>query len=331
MSFFDKKSETATSGTNNSTTDPWAPQAAALTDAFGKAQGAYNASSGIKAPTDFTAQFTPDQLNTFKSMIAQGGNSAIPNANAATGAALGTAGTAGVQGALSTLNGFDPTKNNGVDSTIDAANKYVAGQDIDAQVRNAMLNATQTARDVTLPGITQNAAGGNNQNSSRTGIAQGLVERGLAQQSADLGTTARDNAFARGLQLAQTQGNNNNASTVAAAQGAGAIGNAAANTGVNANNSSIANQGALNQTAMTGGAGQQAAAQANLTNQQQQFQQGTANNYANLQQLMSIIGGKNWGSQTSGTTTGNSTTTTSPSMMDDLSKITGILGSFMGG
>lgn len=329
MSFFDSKKTETTSGNNHSTTDPWAPQAAALTDAFGKAQTAYGQASTAKAPTDFTAQFTPDQLNTFRSMIAQGGNTAIPDANAATGAALGTAGTAGVQGALSTLSGFDPTKNNGVDSTIDAAHKYVAGQDIDAQVRNAMLNATQTARDVTMPGITQNAQGSGNTNSSRTAIAEGLVQRGLAQQATDLGVTARDNAFSRGLQLAQTQGNNNNASTISAAQGAGVIGNQAAGTGVNANNSSIANQGALNSTAITGGAGQQAADQANLTNQKQQFDSATSSPYANLQQLMSIIGGKQWGSETTGQTSGTSTSVNSPSMASNFSSIMGALSAFM--
>jgi hypothetical protein len=42
-----------------------------------------------------------------------------------------------------------------------------------------MLNARQTARDVTLPQINQNAAISGNSNSSRTGIAEGLVQRGL--------------------------------------------------------------------------------------------------------------------------------------------------------
>lgn len=324
MSFFDSKKTDNKSEANHATTDPWAPQAAALTDAFGKAQTAFGNASTAKAPTDFTAQFTPDQLNTFRSMIGQGANTAIPDANAATGAALGTAGTAGVQGALANLSGFDPTKNNGVDSTLAAANKYVAGQDIDAQVRNAMLQATQTARDVTMPGITQNAAGGNNQNSSRTAIAEGMVQRGLAQQSTDLGVTARDNAFARGLQLAQTQGQNNNAATIAAAQGAGSIGNNAANIGVNANNAALSNQTALNATAMAGGAGMQASDQANLTNQKQQFEGKIGAEYANLQQLMAIIGGKQWGSETNGTNTGTSTTTNSPSMASNLASVAGM-------
>jgi hypothetical protein len=56
----------------NENTTPWAPQAAALTDAFGKAQTAYGTASQAKAPTDFVAQFTPDQLNIFKSMMGYG-------------------------------------------------------------------------------------------------------------------------------------------------------------------------------------------------------------------------------------------------------------------
>jgi hypothetical protein len=53
-----------------------------------------------------------------------------------------------------------------------------------------MQGATETARDVTMPGIEQNAAMTGNTNSTRTGIADGLVQRGLAEQSANLGRHA---------------------------------------------------------------------------------------------------------------------------------------------
>lgn len=325
---FSSSKDTSSSGTNNSTVNPWAPQAGALTDAFGNAQTAYNQSSQAQAPTNFTAGYTPDQLATFNSMVQQGGNMAVPNSNAAAGAALNTAGTAGATGALSGLAAFDPTKLNSASGIVDAANSYVNGQDINSQVNNAMLNATQTARDVTMPGIEQNAALGGNTNSSRTGIADGLVQRGLAEQSANLGASLRSQAFQNGLTLAQTQAANNNASTLGALNSAGTIGNSSVNSGVNANNSSIANQTALNNTAVAGGAGQQAANQADLTNQLQQYQSQVSSPYASLQQLMQIIGGQNWGSQTSGTTTGQSTTTSNPSLVDDIGKVGGALSSF---
>jgi hypothetical protein len=77
----------------------------------------------------------------------------------------------------------DQAEQHGFD-LIDAAKQYVAGQDIDGQVNDAMLNARRRHATSPCPGIEQNAAMTGNTNSSRTGIADGLVERGLAEQSA---------------------------------------------------------------------------------------------------------------------------------------------------
>jgi hypothetical protein len=278
----------------NENTTPWAPQAAALTDAFQKAQGAYGQASQAKAPTDFVAQFTPDQLNTFKSMLGYGSNTSTAGTSA-TGGALQTAGTNATTGALSGLGAFDPTKANNPGALVDAANKYVAGQDIDSQVNNAMLNARQTARDVTLPQIGQNAAITGNSNSSRTGIAEGLVQRGLAEQSSDLGASLRSQAFKDGLGLASSNANANNTMSLGALSSAAGAGTTAANSGVNASSSAINDQNGLFDIAGRGATGGQMAQQANLDNQNAQFQSQTSAPYANLQQLMGIIGSNNWG------------------------------------
>jgi hypothetical protein len=302
----------------NENTTPWAPQAAALTDAFGKAQTAYGQASQAKAPTDFVAQFTPDQLGVFKSMLGYGTGTSTAGTSA-TGGALQTAGTNATQGALSGLTNYDPTKLNNTQSISDAANQYVSGQNIDAQVNNAMLNARQTARDVTLPGIDQAAAGSGNANSSRAGIAQGLVERGLAQQSADLGASLRSQAYQQGLQLASNNANANNTNSLGALTGAAGAGTNAANSGVNASSSAINDQKGLYDLATGGASGEQQAQQANLDNQNAQFQSGTQSPYAALQGLMSIIGSNNWGGQT----TGSSTTTKTPSAFETIG---GLLG-----
>jgi hypothetical protein len=307
----------------NENTTPWAPQAAALTDAFGKAQTAYGTASQAKAPTDFVAQFTPDQLNIFKSMMGYGTGTSTAGTTA-TGNALQQAGTNATTGALSGLSAYDPTKLNNTDAITAAANKYVAGQDIDSQVNNAMLNARQTARDVTLPGINQNAAITGNSNSSRTGIAEGLVERGLAQQSADLGASLRSQAYKDGLSLASSNANANNTNSLGALTGAAGAGTNAANSGVNASSSAINDQGNLFNLAGAGATGGQQAQQANLDNQQAQFQSGTQAPYAALQQLMGIIGSNNWGSSSTGT----STTTKTPSAFETLA---GLIGAGAGG
>jgi hypothetical protein len=302
----------------NENTTPWAPQAAALTDAFSKAQTAYGQASQAKAPTDFVAQFTPDQLGVFKSMLGYGNNTSTAGTSA-TGGALQSAGTNATTGALTGLSNYDPTKLNNTGSIVDAANKYVAGQDIDSQVNNSMLNARQTARDVTLPQIEQNAAITGNSNSSRTGIAQGLVERGLAQQSADLGASLRSQAYKDGLSLASSNANANNGNSLGALSSAAGAGTTAANSGVNASSSAINDQGNLFNLAGTGATGQQQATQANLDNQNAQFQSQTSAPYAALQQLMGIIGSNNWGGQT----TGSSTTTKTPSALETIGGLIG--------
>jgi hypothetical protein len=299
----------------NATTDPWAPQAAALQTAFTGAQGALTQASGVKAPTDYVAGMDPAAIAAFQQMIQQGGNLGIPGTQASTAGTLQQAGTGGVGGALNGLQGYDPTKLNNTGSLVDAANRYVSGQNIDGQVNDAMLNARQTARDVTMPGIEQNAAIGGNTNSSRTGIADGLVQRGLAEQATNLGATLRNNAFGTGLALASNNAQANNNSQVGALTAQGAIGNTAANTGVGAGTQSVANQGALTSEAAAGGAGMTAATQAQLDNIIQQYQSGVSSPFDALKQYMGVVGTNNWGSATQGDTTETKT----PSAWDTIS------------
>jgi hypothetical protein len=296
-------------------TDPWAPQAGALTTAFDAAGNALNTAQGATAPTDFTAQMTPAQLATFQQMIQQGGNTAIPDQQAATGSALQTAGTSGVQGALSGLSNYNAAGTNNADTTTSAAQKYVAGQDIPAQVRQAMQGATETARDITMPGIEQNAAIGGNTNSSRTGVAQGIVQRGLAENAANMTGSLSSQAYANALALAEKQQSENNTQNLGALSTAGQVGNTAAATGVGAGTASVANQNSLDSTAMAGGAGQQEAEQAKLDNAQQQYQSKISSPFDALKQYMGIVGTNNWGSNSSGT----SNTTSTPSAWDTIS------------
>lgn len=253
-------------------TSPWAPQAAALTSAFSDAQGAYQKAQQAQAPTNFTAGLTPDQISTFHRMVGFGNDNSIPDAEAATGSALTTAGTNGVTGALTGLSGFNPSATNNAATLVDAANKYVAGQNIPAQVKNAMQTATETARDVTMPGIEQNAAATRNTNSSRTGIANGLVQRGLAEQAANLSGTLQSNAFSQGLALANNQATSNNTLGLGALSAQGQLGGNAATTGPSASSNSIADTIKQLSTAAAGGEGLQSGNQADLTNQLQQYE-----------------------------------------------------------
>jgi hypothetical protein len=306
----------------NESTTPWAPQAAALTGAFQNAQNAYGQASQAKAPTDFVAQFTPDQLNVFKSMMGYG-NGTSTAGTAATGANLQNAGTTATQGALTGLGNYDPTKLNNTQSISDAAHQYADNQNIGAQTKAAMQQATEQARDVTMPGIEQNAAITGNSNSSRTGIAQGLVQRSLAENTANTYNSLYGQAYGNGLNLASSNANANNANSLGALTGAAGAGTTAANSGVNASSSAINDQGNLFNMAGAGATGGQQAQQANLDNQQAQFQSGTQSPYAALQGLMGIIGSNNWGSNSTGT----STTTKTPSAWETIG---GLLGAGAG-
>jgi hypothetical protein len=319
----------STTQTQQSSTTPWAPQAGALQtgfDAAGKALQQSQAAAANGAPKDYTAQFDPALLGQFQSMLGYANGNNTNGLNSA-GNNSATNGANASSAALSQLTGYDPTKANNSSTLIDQANKYVAGQDIDAQVRNSMLGATQTARDVTLPGIQQNAAATGNTDSSRSGIAQGLVERGLAQQSADLGATLRNSAFQNGLQLASINANANNQASLSAATNAANAGTGALNAGSNAVQGAISGQGSLYGIGTNAGQGLTAAQQANLTNQQQQYQAGINNPYASLQPYMQLVGSQLYGSNSTGTTTSQN----DPGALGIIGGLLGGAGSVMGG
>jgi hypothetical protein len=315
---------TTTSTTNSqSSTAPWTPQAAGLENAFNQANGALSQAQGAKPPTDYTAQFTPDQMQTFQQMLgyANGTNTQNLNAQGNTNVNNGTSATGA---ALAGLNGYNPSATNNPQSLVDAANQYVSGQNIPAQVAQAMQQANETARDVTIPGITMAANGTGNADSSRAGIAQGLVQRGLAENAQNMTGALSSQAFQNGLSLAENQANANNTAALSAITNMGNIGNAATNSGTNAITQGINGQGQIFGMGENAGQGEQAAQQANLTNQQQQYQAGVSNPFDALRQYMGIIGTQNWGSNS----TGSSTTQTSPSAW---SVIGGLLGGLGGG
>jgi hypothetical protein len=183
-----------------SSTTPWAPQGAALQtgfDAAGNALQQSQAAAANGAPTNYTAQFDPALLSQFQHMLGYANGTNTNGLNSA-GNTSATNGANASGAALSQLTGYDPTKANNPSSLIDQANQYVSGQNIPGQVKAAMQSGVETARDVTLPGIQQNAAIGGNTDSSRNGIAQGLVQRGLAEQASNLQNSLSGQAFGQG-------------------------------------------------------------------------------------------------------------------------------------
>jgi hypothetical protein len=291
--------------TENKSTTPWAPQAAALQtgfDAAGHALTQSQAAAATGAPKDYTAQFDPALIGQFNNMLGYANNNNTGALNQA-GNTAATSGANASSAALSKLLGYDPTTQNNPSALIANANQYVAGQNIPAQVKAAMQGATETARDVTMPGIAQGAALSGNSDSSRRGIAEGLVQRGLAEQSANLENSMTGQAFGQGLQLASSNANSNNTAALTAAAQAANAGNSSLYAGTGAVGGSINGQGALFGIGSNAGQGLTAAQQANLTNQNQQYQAGINDPYAALMPYMKLVGSQLYGSNSSGTTT----------------------------
>jgi hypothetical protein len=292
-----QNSNTNTSG-NSTTTPGWQPQLDALTNAFNQAGGALSNAQGVKAPTGASAG----------SMA--GSNAAVGSS----GGALSTNGSNATATGLQQLTSYNPYATNNPQSIVDAANKYVSGQNIQAQTDAAMQQAKETARDVTLPGITQNAAMTGNASSSRTGIAEGLVQRSLAENAQNTYNSLSSQAFQNGLGLAQNQAQANNTGALTAATNAANAGTNAANSGTNAVSNAINNVGNSNAVDQTN------------------FNNSVGNNFSALQDYMKLIGSTNWGSSTStnGTSTsqgtGTSQTQTSPSALSMISGLLGVAG-----
>lgn len=309
---------------SSSQTNPWAPQAGALTTAFQQATDAYGKSAGAQAPTDFVAGFTPDQLKTFQSMIGYGSNNgAIPQSSADAGGILSGAGAAGAAGGLAGLANYKPTD---MASILSDANAAANDPSIDGRIQAAMRDANRAATETALPQIARNASLTGNTNSSRTGVAEGIVQRGLADATADTSANIRGDAYNQGLatSLARAQGADSNSLGALSSLVNG--GTSAASAGVNANSGAIQQQGGLYDIANAGGAGQQAANQAVLDNQQQKYQSQVSSPFDALQQFMQIIGSQNWG----GSTTGTSTSSSTPSTMDTIGKLMSAGGSLFG-
>jgi hypothetical protein len=298
------------------TTNPWAVQTPFLTDAFNQAKGALgNAYTG-----DRVAQFTPDQLATFRRMVGAGNSPTGENIGATAGTLMNGGATA-TTGALSRLGAFAPT--GGTQSNIDAANAYADAAANPAAVDAALRDARRQVSEQALPQVARSAALTGNAMSSKRAITEGLIERGLAEKGADVSATMRQDAFDKGLQLAEGGRQFDNNALLDAMKSQGSLGANAAASGMSGADTSVDAMGKLFALAQQGGAGEQAATQAGLDNSI-----GKSDSvWDNLMKYYGIVGGNNWG----GTTTGNAKTETAPGLWQTIGGLMGAGGALLGG
>jgi hypothetical protein len=286
---------------SNSTSGPgYGPQQNFLQSIFGQLPSALQTSQGAQLPQNFTAGMTPQQLQ-----IAQGevgaGQGLAGNGGTLAGAGTTAAGQGyqGASSALQSLLGFNPAATNNTSNVINGANAYVNGMNIPQMVQGDMAAANANAAETTLPGLQQGMAGSGNVNSSRNGLAQGLVQSNLANQAAGLAANLQGTGYNTGAGLTEQQLQSNNANALSALTG-GLYGG----TGLGTSGALGATEGTNNAANAFGmqnqGAGmQQQNNQLGLTNQLQQYLYGTQSPFLPLQEAMGIGGGYNWGTNSS--------------------------------
>jgi hypothetical protein len=295
-----------------STSTPWGPQGDALKGAFSDAQGIYNQQKG-------TPFYGGDLYANMDPLTSQGINASTgfatgAGANAANNALTSGAGMLGLGGnAYNSLFGAatqDPTKAN-----IAAAGQYADNPYLSGQIDAASRDVTRNLHENQLPGLNEAATSSGNMNSSRAGVAEGIMRRGAADQIGDIASNMRGQAYSQGLGLAENARGANlsalNAATGAYGQGLGALGQGFGMA--NQNNQNLISGGQLNQ--------QDAQGQDNANFQQWQGQDTRANDLLN--RYYGIIGSQNWGGTQTGSTPG-------PSMFQNLLGAgTSIAGAFM--
>jgi hypothetical protein len=321
MGLFDTtKTETQTTN-QTATQNPWATQVPYLQQAFGGASNALNQAQGAQAPNGFVAQFTPQQLQAFGQMLNYGTAPGTSGAATAAGNQLLGAGANATAGGLYGLAGYNPGAAS--NAILGDAQKFSNDPNISGMVDASMRDARRMVSEQALPQVARNAAATGNINSSRRAIREGIIERGLADQTADTSAALRQNAWNQGIGVGQQGQNNALQALMARVTG----GNQAVGAGVGAGTGAVNQQGGLFDIANRGIAGQQGAAQAGLDDQMKSWEFGTNAPFAGLNNFYNIVGNKSWGgtTNTQGTTTGTGTTT--PSTMAQIGAGLGMVGS----
>lgn len=316
----------------------WSPQSSVLQDIFGQVPTALSTSQQAQLPSNFTAQMTPDQLNLGTSEL-NSANSNLGNAQNMIGSGQSnlTSGSSGANSALSSLLGYNPSSINNMNAVNNAANQYVQGANIPAQVQQAMAGANQEANEVQLPGVNQQMTQSGNQNSSRNSLAQGLVQSNLANTAANMGASMEGQDYQTGASLGENMLANNASMSLNGLNSALSGGLNLANNGIYGNTAGLSALSSLYGLGSTGAGVAQQNNQLGLQNALQQYTYGEAAPFAPLSSAMQVAGTTNWGPVTATAGTNDSTAaqqgnseTESQNPLAALSAIGGLMGA-MGG
>lgn len=278
------------SSTNQTTTNaPGGPQAGALNTIYGGLADAYSKSNAMGPYSgDFYSGINPylqgayDQAGNFGAV-----NGGVGQTQINTGQGLlGNYGTASnAAGALYNYGNTDQTQRN-----ISTANQYANNPYIDQAVNAATYGANRNAAENDIPNLYRGAAASGNINSDRAALAQGVVERGLAENKQNIGASMRYNQFNNGLSQANTQ----NQQQLGALSNAGTLSSNLGNAGSSLMSQGISDQANLSKLYESAGLGIQGQGDRGLANDQAKYNTNYQFPWQNLQNYYNIAGNNNW-------------------------------------
>lgn len=319
MSFFESKKKTSQSVDMG----PWKEQQPFLKDAWGDAQSLYDKQSAQPGyEGDFFATMSPSQQALIKSMIGYSTGEATNRADTLYGQAnnMTTTGMNGVTNTANAITDFANTDRTG--AIISDAGRIADNPYMSDMVKATMTDAYRGASENTIPNLYRDAASGSNLNSSRTALMQGVVERGLAEKTADVSSLLRGNAYNKGLDI----GFGNQKLNLESLLGAGGLYDSLNKTGLVANELATRQRDTATDRGMAGEEMLRQNAQMGLDNDYAKFRYAEDRPWDLLNRYYGIVGSQNWGKTGTQETTERST----PSGAQILSGIIGTVGSFFG-
>jgi hypothetical protein len=212
-------SQSSGGGTSTATSEPWKEQQPFLEYGFEQAQQATeNALANPVYGGQQVAGLTPEQ----QALIQQGtqfGTNQFGQAQGLQNMSMGALGaTSGFgQNAADIYGqyaGVDPTQ-----QIIAQAGQYANNPYTQGIIDSASRDVTRNLYENQLPSLALGATGTGNINSTRSGVQQGIAERGAAERLADISSNIRGQFFQTGLGQAQNQYNQNLQNQLAANQG----------------------------------------------------------------------------------------------------------------
>lgn len=186
---------------------PWSGQQPYIKAGYTQAQDALNSALGKGTyQGQYTADLNPFQTSGFNQLGQFAQNQGANAANTVLGAGQANIGAASTFGnnaqAMFNQAGQDPTQ-----QIMGNAGQYANSPYLDGQIDAASRDVTRNLNENQLTGLDLAAAGSGNMNSSRTGVAQGIMQRGAGDRIADISAQMRGNAYQNGLGMAQAQYN----------------------------------------------------------------------------------------------------------------------------